>query len=90
MITTRQNHVCVTKAKSQFFCHFVIFLNKTEQFTEKHMKILKSDQGGGVYSNEFSQDLSGKVLTPEQYPLSSERLYRSLLEQTHNIMIDTR
>lgn len=67
--------------------------NEAECFQGKHIRILKCNQGGEYTSNEFNQHLSEKGIsferasaeTPEQNPVS----YRSLLERTQAIMIDS-
>lgn len=94
--STRYNHICVIKSKSQVFSNFVKFLNEVERLHGKQIRILKSDRRGEYTSNEFKQYLLNKGIsferappeTPEQNPVS-ERFNRSLLGRTRAIMIDT-
>lgn len=71
------------------------FLNKSERFHGKQIKILKSDRGGEYVSNEFNSYISDKGISFEREPAEtpkqnsvSKRFNRSLLERVRSIMID--
>ncbi|XP_052126145.1 uncharacterized protein LOC113209233 [Frankliniella occidentalis] len=90
---TRYTMVAMLKSKDEVLEKFIDFKNMVENFTEKNVKILRSDNGGEYCSNEFKDYLRREGIirqfscpeTPEQNGVA-ERANRILMEKVRALL----